>query len=97
MSEIEELRAQLMEATALYEGSRKREALAARARHDSMANDPSSVLDDAKRELYKVRNLSCHNFYSRYFLLCHWWAKICTYSTIYYSTRHRFVGLSLRR
>lgn len=50
MTEIEDLRAQLMEASALYEASRKREA---RTRHDSH-HDPNSILDDAKRELYKV-------------------------------------------
>ncbi|XP_013183944.2 kinesin-like protein KIF21A isoform X1 [Amyelois transitella] len=57
VGEIEELRAQLMEATALYEGSRRREALAARARHDSLAADPAAVIDDAKRELYKEKEL----------------------------------------
>ncbi|XP_068626168.1 kinesin-like protein KIF21B [Battus philenor] len=53
VSEIEDLRAQLMEANALYEASRKREA---RTRHDSV-HDPSSILDDAKRELYKEKEL----------------------------------------
>lgn len=52
--EIEELRAQLLEANAMYEASRKREAVAARARHDSTLHDTASVIDDAKRELYKV-------------------------------------------
>ncbi|CAK1602396.1 unnamed protein product [Parnassius mnemosyne] len=53
VSEIEDLRAQLMEANALYEASRKREA---RTRHDSV-HDPNSILDDAKRELYKEKEL----------------------------------------
>ncbi|KPI95115.1 Kinesin-like protein KIF21A [Papilio xuthus] len=53
VTEIEDLRAQLMEATALYEASRKREA---RTRHDSQ-QDPNSILDDAKRELYKEKEL----------------------------------------
>ncbi|CAH2050827.1 unnamed protein product, partial [Iphiclides podalirius] len=54
VSEIEDLRAQLMEANALYEASRKREA---RTRHDSMHADPNAILDDAKRELYKEKEL----------------------------------------
>ncbi|CAG4977423.1 unnamed protein product [Parnassius apollo] len=53
VSEIEDLRAQLMEANALYEASRKREA---RTRHESV-HDPTSILDDAKRELYKEKEL----------------------------------------
>lgn len=53
VSEIEDLRAQLMESNALYEASRKREARE-RTRHDSSLVDASSILDDAKRELYKV-------------------------------------------
>ncbi|CAH2102149.1 unnamed protein product [Euphydryas editha] len=54
VSEIEDLRAQLMEANALYEASRKREA---RTRHDSSLFDASTILDDAKRELYKEKEL----------------------------------------
>ncbi|KAG6447021.1 hypothetical protein O3G_MSEX004731 [Manduca sexta] len=55
VSEIEDLRTQLMEANALYETSRRREAVA-RTRNDSV-HDPSAVLDDAKRELYKEKEL----------------------------------------
>ncbi|CAH0727583.1 unnamed protein product, partial [Brenthis ino] len=54
VSEIEDLRAQLMESNALYEASRKREA---RTRHDSSMLDASTILDDAKRELYKEKEL----------------------------------------
>lgn len=53
MSEIEDMRAQLMESNAMLEASRKREAVAARTRHES-SSDPMSVIDGAKRELYKV-------------------------------------------
>ncbi|XP_041975160.1 kinesin-like protein KIF21B isoform X2 [Aricia agestis] len=49
VSEIEELRAQLLEAQALYEGCRRRAA-----RHDP---DPDAILTDAKRELYKEKEL----------------------------------------
>ncbi|KAG7310399.1 hypothetical protein JYU34_003174 [Plutella xylostella] len=52
--EIEELRAQLMESNALYEASRKREQV--RARHES-SHDTASLIDDAKRELYKEKEL----------------------------------------
>ncbi|XP_052738469.1 kinesin-like protein KIF21A [Bicyclus anynana] len=54
VTEIEDLRAQLMEANALYEANRRREA---RTRHDSSLLDTSSVLDEAKRELYKEKEL----------------------------------------
>ncbi|XP_072939722.1 kinesin-like protein KIF21B [Epargyreus clarus] len=54
VTEIEDLRAQLMESNALYEASRKREA---RTRHDSSVHDASALLDDAKRELYKEKEL----------------------------------------
>ncbi|XP_032528899.2 kinesin-like protein KIF21A isoform X2 [Danaus plexippus] len=54
VSEIEDLRAQLMEANSLYEASRRREA---RTRHDSSLMDASTILDDAKRELYKEKEL----------------------------------------
>ncbi|XP_045488481.1 kinesin-like protein KIF21A isoform X2 [Pieris rapae] len=54
VSEIEDLRAQLMEANALYEASRRREA---RTRHDSSVLDTSTIIDDAKRELYKEKEL----------------------------------------
>ncbi|KAL0901200.1 hypothetical protein ABMA27_006503 [Loxostege sticticalis] len=56
VSEIEDLRAQLMEATALYEASRRREQMVGRTRHESV-HDTSSVIDDAKRELYKEKEL----------------------------------------
>ncbi|XP_050554596.1 kinesin-like protein KIF21A isoform X2 [Spodoptera frugiperda] len=56
VSEIEDLRAQLMESNAMYEASRKREATVARTRHDSV-QDPSLIIDDAKRELYKEKEL----------------------------------------
>ncbi|XP_063395660.1 kinesin-like protein KIF21A [Cydia fagiglandana] len=56
VGEIEELRAQLMEANALYEASRRREAMAARTRHESV-HDTSSIIDEAKRELYKEKEL----------------------------------------
>ncbi|XP_049882022.1 kinesin-like protein KIF21A isoform X2 [Pectinophora gossypiella] len=56
VSEIEDLRAQLMEANAMYEATRKRGAIAARTRHESV-HDASSILDDAKRELYKEKEL----------------------------------------
>lgn len=42
-----------MEANALYEASRRREATVARTRHESV-HDPSVIIDDAKKELYKV-------------------------------------------
>lgn len=61
MSEIEDLRAQLMEANSLYEASRRREA---RTRHDSSLMDASTILDDAKRELYKVHRLYHRKFSS---------------------------------
>ncbi|KAL4718358.1 hypothetical protein ACJJTC_012846 [Scirpophaga incertulas] len=51
VTEIEDLRAQLMEANALYEATRRRQVT--RTRHDSMT-DPCAILDDAKRELDKV-------------------------------------------
>ncbi|XP_039757406.1 kinesin-like protein KIF21A isoform X2 [Pararge aegeria] len=54
VTEIEDLRAQLMEANALYEQNRRREA---RTRHDSSLLDTSSILDEAKRELYKEKEL----------------------------------------
>ncbi|XP_047531443.1 kinesin-like protein KIF21A [Vanessa atalanta] len=54
VTEIEDLRAQLMESNALYEASRKRET---RTRHDSSLFDASTILDDAKRELYKEKEL----------------------------------------
>ncbi|XP_038220931.1 kinesin-like protein KIF21A isoform X1 [Zerene cesonia] len=54
VSEIEDLRAQLMEANALYEASRRREQ---RTRHDSSILDTSTIIDDAKRELYKEKEL----------------------------------------
>lgn len=53
VSEIEELRAQLMESNAMYEATRKREQVVAKTRHDSLS-DPMAIIDDAKRELYKV-------------------------------------------
>ncbi|XP_022822267.1 kinesin-like protein KIF21B isoform X2 [Spodoptera litura] len=56
VSEIEDLRAQLLESNAMYEASRKREATVARTRHDSV-QDPSLIIDDAKRELYKEKEL----------------------------------------
>ncbi|KAH9628392.1 hypothetical protein HF086_015922, partial [Spodoptera exigua] len=56
VSEIEDLRAQLMESNAMYEASRKREATVARTRNDSV-QDPSLIIDDAKRELYKEKEL----------------------------------------
>lgn len=56
VSEIEDLRAQLMESNAMYEASRRREATVARTRNDSV-HDPSAVIDDAKRELYKEKEL----------------------------------------
>ncbi|XP_026320009.1 kinesin-like protein KIF21B isoform X2 [Hyposmocoma kahamanoa] len=56
VSEIEDLRAQLMEANALYETTRNSRKIAARARHDSI-HDASSVIDGAKRELYKEKEL----------------------------------------
>ncbi|CAH0405180.1 unnamed protein product [Chilo suppressalis] len=56
VSEIEDLRAQLMEATAMYEASRRREMKVTRTRHDS-THDASSILDDAKRELDKEKEL----------------------------------------
>lgn len=56
VSEIEDLRAQLLEANAMYEASRKREAIVTRTRHESV-HDPMSVIDDAKRELYKEKEL----------------------------------------
>ncbi|KOB72682.1 putative kinesin family member 21A [Operophtera brumata] len=52
-TEIEELRAQLMESNAMYEATRKREQVVARTRHDSLS-DPMAIIDDAKRELYKL-------------------------------------------
>ncbi|XP_045770281.1 kinesin-like protein KIF21A isoform X1 [Maniola jurtina] len=54
VAEIEDLRARLMEANALYETNRRREA---RTRHDSSLLDTSSILDEAKRELYKEKEL----------------------------------------
>ncbi|CAG4954104.1 unnamed protein product [Colias eurytheme] len=54
VSEIEDLRAQLMESNALYEASRRREQ---RTRHDSSILDTSTIIDDAKRELYKEKEL----------------------------------------
>ncbi|CAK1540289.1 unnamed protein product [Leptosia nina] len=54
VSEIEDLRAQLMEANALYEASRRREA---RTRNDSTMLDTSTIIDDAKRELYKEKEI----------------------------------------
>ncbi|XP_050669615.1 kinesin-like protein KIF21A isoform X2 [Leptidea sinapis] len=56
VSEIEDLRAQLMEANAMYEASRRRETQV-RTRHDSSLLDTSSIIDDAKRELYKEKEL----------------------------------------
>ncbi|CAB3256294.1 unnamed protein product [Arctia plantaginis] len=56
VSEIEDLRAQLMESNAMYQASRRREATVARTRHDSVS-DPTAVIDDAKRELYKEKEL----------------------------------------
>ncbi|CAH0592830.1 unnamed protein product [Chrysodeixis includens] len=56
VSEIEDLRAQLLESNAMYEASRKREATVARTRNDSV-QDPSLIIDDAKRELYKEKEL----------------------------------------
>ena len=53
-----------MESNALYEASRKREARE-RTRHDSSLVDASSILDDAKRELYKV----CIWIYDNMFIL----------------------------
>ncbi|KAM3967672.1 kinesin-like protein 31E [Aphomia sociella] len=53
VSEIEELRAQLLEATALREAGRRQTL---RTRRDS-ADRPAAVLDDAKRELYKEKEL----------------------------------------
>ncbi|KAJ0182300.1 hypothetical protein K1T71_001669 [Dendrolimus kikuchii] len=56
VSEIEDLRAQLLESNAMYEASRKREAIVTRTRHESV-HDPLAVLDDAKKELYKEKEL----------------------------------------
>ncbi|CAH0766143.1 unnamed protein product [Diatraea saccharalis] len=56
VGEIEDLRAQLIEANALYEASRRRELQVTRTRHDS-TNDASSILDDAKRELDKEKEI----------------------------------------
>ncbi|XP_021206270.2 kinesin-like protein KIF21B isoform X1 [Bombyx mori] len=56
VSEIESLRAQLMETTAMYEASRRREQMTSRTRHES-AHDPAAVIDEAKRELYKEKEI----------------------------------------
>lgn len=61
----------------MYEASRRREAtVVARTRHDSVS-DPSAIIDDAKRELYKVIHTGINKYY-RYDEVAHFLgARLC--------------------